>query len=82
MIIKIVGIEEQNFTFEDGKTYSGRKLHVIDREPAQGNMQGEKVSVVKIPSSSRFFNFPLTVGEEYAVYFDQKGKVDFIGEVK
>ena len=82
MIIKIVGIEEQNFTFDDGKTYTGRKLHVIDREPAEGNMLGEKVSVIKLASTNRFYNLPLTVGEEYAVYFDQKGKVDFIGEVK
>lgn len=82
MTIKIVGIENQNFTFDDGKTYSGKKLHVIVVDEHKDGLIGCPVSVVKISSTSEFFNVPLELDKLYTIFFDQKGKLAYIAAQK
>lgn len=82
MLFKIVGIENQDFTFPDGKVYSGRKIHAIDKDTASQGQIGDQVTVMKISSTHKLATAPLEVGKEYHVYFDQKGRPDFIAEAK
>lgn len=78
MTIKIVGIENQNFTFDDGKTYTGKKLHVVVVDEHKDGLIGCPVSVVKINGSSEFYNVPLELDKLYVCFFDQKGKLAYL----
>lgn len=82
MTIKIVGIENQNFKFDDGKTYTGKKLHVVVEDEHKDGLIGCPVSVVKINGSSEFYNVPLELDKLYVCFFDQKGKLAYLAAQK
>ena len=82
MIIKIVGIENQNFTFDDGKTYIGKKLHVVVVDEHKDGLIGCPVSVIKISGVSEFYNVPLELDKLYVCFFDQKGKLAYLAVQK
>lgn len=77
MVVKVVGVEKQDFTFPDGKQYSGKKLHCVVVDRHEPNLVGCPVEVVKIPSHNEFYNVPIDVDVHYTIFFDQKGKVAY-----
>lgn len=77
MIVKVIGIENQDFTFPDGKQYTGKKLHVAVVDQHKDGLIGCPVEVIKIPSSNEFYSVPIDVDKHYIVFFDQKGKVAY-----
>ena len=81
MVVKIVGIETQDFTFDDGKTYKGKKLHVVNVDEHKENLVGSPVSVIKIPATNEYYTVPIDVDKLYTVFYDQKGKVAFLQAV-
>lgn len=81
MTVKIVGIETQDFTFDDGKIYKGKKLHVVNVDEHKENLVGSPVSVIKIPATNEYYSVPIDVDKLYTVFFDQKGKVAFLQAV-
>ena len=82
MIIKVIGIETQDFRFDDGKEYKGKKLHVANVDEHKENLVGCLVSVIKIPATSEFFSVPIEPDKLYNVFFDQKGKVAYLAPNK
>lgn len=82
MIVKIVGIETQDFTFDDGKTYRGKKLHVVNVDEHKNNLVGSPVSVIKISATSEFYTVPIEPDKLYNIFFDQKGKVAYLAAQK
>ena len=82
MIVKIVGIETQDFTFDDGKTYKGKKLHVVNVDEHKENLVGSPVSVIKIPATSPFYTVSIEPDKLYDIFFDQKGKVAYVAAHK
>ena len=82
MVVKVVGIEKQDFTFPDGKQYSGKKLHCVVVDRHEPNLVGCPTEVVKIASTSEFFSVPIDVDSLYTIFFDQKGKIAFLAPAK
>ena len=80
MQIKLVGIQPQDYTLDSGYSFTGVKVHAIDLETKSDGQLGDQVMVFKIDSVSPLAAIPLTVGKQYNVYFNQKGKLDFISE--
>lgn len=81
MKIKIVGIQDQKYTLDNGYSFDGLKLHCLDLESTDKNLSGNLTTTVKLPRTSPFIS-SLTVGMECTVYFDQKGRVDLLQPVK
>lgn len=82
MTIKIVGIENQNFKFDDGKTYTGKKLHCVCVDEHKDGLIGCTVSVIKISGASEFYNVPLDLDKLYVCFFDLKGKLAYLAAQK
>ena len=82
MIVKVIGIETQDFRFDDGKEYKGKKLHVANVDEHKENLVGCPVSVIKIPATSEFYNLPLELDKLYLCFFDQKGKLAYLAAQK
>lgn len=82
MTVKIVGIQNQDFTLDNGYTFKGRKVHAIDLETTTSGQEGNQVMTFKIPDDHKLAGTPLTVGKEYIMYCDQKGRPDFFQEIK
>ena len=80
MLVKIVGIQSQDYKLDSGYAFTGNKIHVIDMDSAPNGLDGNLVTNFKIPASSPLAAIPLKVGGEYTVYFNQKGVLDFIME--
>ena len=77
MVVKVIGIENQNFTFPDGKLYSGKKLHVAVVDQHKDGLIGCPVETIKLSSQNEFYSVPIDVDKHYTVFFDQKGKVAY-----
>ena len=81
MVVKVVGVEVQDFNFKDGTHYAGKKLHCVVVDRNAPNLTGCPVEEVKIPSSNEFYSVPIDVDELYTVFFDQKGRVAYFAAV-
>lgn len=78
MRFQIVGIELQDYTMDNGYSFKGKKLHCIDCDTEKPSLNGQMVTTLKISDDNPMANTVLTVGKDYTVYFDQKGKLVFI----
>lgn len=78
MIVKVVGIEKQDFKFDDGTRYSGNKIHAIESDYTSDGLSGQRVVVLKVSDKSRFADFPFVLGQEYSVFFSLKGALDYV----
>ena len=79
MKIKLIGIQEQDYTLENGYSFKGKKLHAVDLDtiPA-GQIGNQVINNIKIAEDSQLAAVPLEVGNTYTVYFNQYGKLDTI----
>lgn len=79
MKIKLIGIQEQDYTLENGYSFKGKKLHAVDLDtlPA-GQIGNQVINNIKIAEDSPLAAVPLEVGNTYTVYFNQYGKLDTI----
>lgn len=82
MKVKVVGIVPQDYKLDNGYEFKGDKIHAIDLETAAPNQIGHQVMDFKIPADSPLASVPLQIGLEYNLYFNKKGKVDFLSEAK
>lgn len=82
MLIKIVGIQPQSYTLDNGYSFTGEKVHAIDLDTKSDGQLGDQVMNFKLDSMSPLTSIPLKIGEQYNIYFNQKGKPDFISPVK
>lgn len=78
MLLKIVGVQPQDYTMDNGYSFKGNKIHVIDMETKVEGMLGNQVSDFKIPISSPLYAMPLSIGSVYRCYFDKKGRPEEI----
>lgn len=78
MKVKVVGIQTQDYKLDNGYEFKGRKLHCIDMDSERKDLQGNLTLTMKIPSDTPLGVLPIEVGEEYTVYFNQKGGVDYL----
>lgn len=75
MLVKIVGIQNMNFTLDNGYHFEGRKFHCIDMEKKPDGLVGQVVTNFRIPSSDlRFSVLDVQLGDVWNVYFEQDGK--------
>lgn len=79
MKIKVIGIERKDYDF-DGIKFNGNYIHSAKVDEPKEGLVGDVVTTIKIPDGHKCSNIPLTVGETYTVYFDDKKKVDFIAK--
>lgn len=82
MLIKIVGIQPQSYTLDNGYSFTGEKIHAIDLDTKSEGQLGDQVMTFKLESTSPLTSIPLSIGEQYNIYFNQKGKPDFISPFK
>ena len=82
MLVKIVGIQNQSYSLDNGYTFNGRKVHAIDLETSVSGQEGHQVMNFKIPADHKLATVPLKIGAEYILYCDQKGRPDFLQESK
>ena len=82
MRVKIVGIVPQDYKLDNGYEFRGNKIHAIDLETVAVNQLGNQVMDFKIPGDHPLATVPLKIDGTYAIYFDKKGRLDFIQEVK
>lgn len=80
MLIKIVGIQSQDYKLDNGYAFTGNKIHAVDMDSVPNGLDGHIVTTFKIAATSPLAAIPLKVGGEYTVYFNQKGALDFITE--
>lgn len=77
MKIKVIGIERKDYEFDDVK-FHGNYIHSEKLDEPKEGLVGNVSAVIKIPDGHKCAEIPLSVGEKYTVYFDDKKKVDFI----
>lgn len=82
MQVKIVGIQQQDYQLDSGYSFKGQKVYAIDLDSACDDLVGNLVMDFKIPANSPMAAVPLTVNKVYTVYFNQKGKPDYLAESK
>ena len=82
MKIKVVGIQPQDFTLDNGYKFKGRKLHVIDLDSKTDGQIGYQVTDIKISDDSLFGNVEVHVDETYNAYFTKKGALDTLIPLK
>lgn len=82
MKIKLIGIQEQEYTLDNGYYFNGKKLHVIDLDSAPEGQIGNQVTNFKISNDSQLASIPLECGATYEVYFNNKGKLDALIPLK
>lgn len=82
MRVQIVGIVPQDYKLDNGYEFKGDKIHAIDLETKAPNQAGCQVMDFKIAADHPLANVPLKIDGVYAIYFDKKGRLDFIQEVK
>ena len=79
MKIKLIGIQEQDYTLENGYSFKGKKLHAVDLDTLpSGQIGNQVINNIKIAEDSPLSAVPLEVGKTYTVYFNQYGKLDTI----
>lgn len=78
MLVKIVGVQAQDYKLDNGYEFKGDKVHAIDLETVADGQLGHQVMDFKIPSAHHLASVPLEIGETYRLYFDKKGKVDML----
>lgn len=81
MMVKIVGIQSQDYKLDNGYEFKGNKIHALDLDSQPDGLTGNLTMTMKIPVASPLSSVPLVVGAEYNVYFNQKGGVDYISEI-
>lgn len=81
MKVRIVGIQSQDYKLDNGYEFKGSKIHALDLDSNPNGLTGHLTMTMKIASDSPLASVPLSIGEEYNVYFNQKGGVDFIAPV-
>lgn len=81
MVIKIIGIEKQDYKLDNGYAFQGLKIHAADLETVKNSLVGNLTTTIKIPAESPFYNEGYAVGECYRCYFTQKGALDYISRV-
>jgi hypothetical protein len=80
MLMKVVGVQEQDYKLENGYSFKGAKIHAIDLETVPQGLTGNMVTDFKIPADHPLYQMPLRVGGIYKCYFTQKGALDFMAE--
>ena len=80
MVVKIVGIQSQDYKLDNGYSFKGKKLHCIDCETKPNGLTGNTVTTLKIADDSPMASLPIEVGKMYTTYFNQKGGLDYIAE--
>lgn len=81
MLIKIVGIEHQDYKLDNGYSFKGIKLHAEDMSTLKEKLEGNLTTTIKIAEDSPHFSRDFRVGTYHRCYFTQKGTLDCITEV-
>ena len=80
MIIKVIGIQEQDYKLENGYAFKGKKIHAADMSTKGEGLSGHLVLNMKISADDILGKLPIEVGKMYTVYFDQKGRLDYLAD--
>lgn len=78
MLMKIVGVQEQDYKLDNGYTFKGKKIHAIDLDTKIQDQMGNVVTTFKISAESPLYNRPIYIDSVYKCYFTQKGALDII----
>lgn len=74
MRCKVVGVQEQDFTLDNGYHFAGCKVHVLDLDKKPDGLTGHLTSTFKISKDSPYASTPILVGDIYSVFFEQDGR--------
>lgn len=78
MLVKIVGVQAQDYKLDNGYAFKGDKVHCIDLETTADGQNGNRVMDFKIPAGSPLASVPIQVGATYKLYFNHKKQADFL----
>lgn len=81
MKVKILGLQNQDYKLDNGFEFKGVKIHALDLDSAPAGLTGNLTTTFRLASDSPLNSVPLIVGDEYNVFFSQKGALDFIAHV-
>lgn len=73
MIIKVVGIENIDFT-KNGERIQSKKFHYVRLDHGLDNVIGGIPGSINVGPRSQYFNFPVELGGEYVVFTDQDAR--------
>lgn len=82
MKVKVVGLEKQEYTLEDGYSFKGTKIHFLDLSTVRNGLEGHQAKVCRIADESPLATFPLVVDGEYHFFFDDRKHLDYIKDVE
>ena len=78
MLLRIVGLQRQDFKMDNGYEFHGYKFHCVDESTENKELQGRQVVNFKVGDDHPIASMPVHLGRLYKVYFDQKGRLDFM----
>lgn len=78
MKIKVVGIESQDYKLDNGYAFKGKKIHCVELDSVKKGLVGNLTTVFKVADDSPLASTPIEIGNEYTVFFNQKGALDYI----
>lgn len=75
MLFKCLGVQQMNFTLDNGYHFEGRKVHGMDLDKKPEGLTGNMVTTFRLPADNpKLAVLDVRVGETYEVYFEQDGK--------
>ena len=81
MLVEIVGRERQDFKLDNGYEFHGVKYYAVVEDEVKENLQGKITTELKIADGTRCADHaPMELNSKYVLYFNQKGKVDYLRE--
>ncbi len=78
MLVRVVGLLRQDFRLDNGFEFHGYKFQCLDESTQNKDLQGKMVLDFKVPDGHPLSDMPVHLGKVYKVYFDQKGRLDFM----
>lgn len=76
MLMKIVGVQEQDYKMDNGYSFKGKKIHAIDLDTKNQGQMGNIVTTFKVSAESPLYSTPIYIDSVYKCYFTQKGALD------
>lgn len=73
MKVKLIGVQTVDFTPEGGTPIQGKKLHCIDLDPQNDNIQGQTVKTIFI-SASAAYQPVYEIGKTYIAFSEPGSK--------
>lgn len=78
MLVRIVGLQRQDWKMDDGFEFHGYKFHCVDEGTQNKDLQGRMVLEFKVPDGHPLSSMPIQLNKLYKAYFNNRKQLDFL----